>query len=199
MSVDSWVPLLTIVASLLLVVTSALNFSVFLRQLGASREQLETARRHGFLGPGPVTDHISHAVGLAEAVPQPPRQALDLGSGAGVPGLILALWVVCGLVSASRFRYDVSAVSTSVVLIAIAVVLLALCCWPFLRVALIDPSQPLTITDVVLIIICTIVGAAWSVGSLITFRVAQGIGGGGLASGRNDGCGRSGRNSSTNF
>lgn len=40
-----WVPLLTIVASLLLVVTSALNFSVFLRQLRASREQLETARR----------------------------------------------------------------------------------------------------------------------------------------------------------
>lgn len=45
MSVDSWVPLLTIVASLLLVVTSALNFSVFLRQLRASREQLDTARR----------------------------------------------------------------------------------------------------------------------------------------------------------
>ena len=45
MSVNSWVPLLTIVASLLLVVTSALNFSVFLRQLRASREQLETARR----------------------------------------------------------------------------------------------------------------------------------------------------------
>jgi hypothetical protein len=37
--------MLTIVASLLLVVTSALNFSVFLRQLRASREQLDTARR----------------------------------------------------------------------------------------------------------------------------------------------------------
>jgi hypothetical protein len=69
-------------------------------------------------------------------------------------------WIVCGLVSASRFRYDVSAVSTSVVLIAIALVLLALCCWPYLRIALIHPSQPLAITDVVLIIICTIVGAA---------------------------------------
>jgi hypothetical protein len=40
-----WIPLLTITASLLLVITSALNFSVFLRQLRASREQLETARR----------------------------------------------------------------------------------------------------------------------------------------------------------
>jgi hypothetical protein len=69
-------------------------------------------------------------------------------------------WIVCGLVSASRFRYDVSAVSTSVILIAIAIVLLALCCWPYLRIALIHPSQALTITDVVLIIICTIAGAA---------------------------------------
>jgi hypothetical protein len=68
--------------------------------------------------------------------------------------------IVCGLVSASRFRYDVFAVSTSVVLIAIAIVLLALCCWPYLRIALIHPSQPLAITDVVLIIVCTIVGAA---------------------------------------
>lgn len=69
-------------------------------------------------------------------------------------------WVVCGLVSASRFRYDVSAVSASLILIAIAIALLALCCWPYLRIALIHPSQPLMITDVVLIIICTIVGAA---------------------------------------
>lgn len=69
-------------------------------------------------------------------------------------------WIVCGLVSASRFRYDVSAVSTTVILLAIAVVALALCCWPFLRIALIDPRQALTITDVVLIVICIIVGAA---------------------------------------
>jgi len=42
---EQWVPLLTIVGTLLLVLTSALNFSVFLRQLRASREQVETARR----------------------------------------------------------------------------------------------------------------------------------------------------------
>jgi hypothetical protein len=69
-------------------------------------------------------------------------------------------WIVCGLVSASRFRYDASAVSTSIILLAMAVVLLALCGWPFLRIALIDPRQALTITDVVLVVICTIVGAA---------------------------------------
>jgi hypothetical protein len=68
-------------------------------------------------------------------------------------------WVVCGLVSASRFRYDVSAVSTTVILLCIAIALLVFCCWPFLRIALIDPAQALTITDVVLIIMCIIVGA----------------------------------------
>jgi hypothetical protein len=40
-----WVTVLTIAGTLLLVVTGLLNFSVFVRQLRASREQLETARR----------------------------------------------------------------------------------------------------------------------------------------------------------
>lgn len=63
-------------------------------------------------------------------------------------------WIVCGLVSAPRFRYDVSAVSASMVLTAVGIALLALCCWPFLRIGLIHPSQELTITDVALIAIC---------------------------------------------
>jgi len=69
-------------------------------------------------------------------------------------------WIVCGLVSASRFRYQVSAVSISVILFGVALALLALCCWPYLRIALIDPSQALTIADVVLIVFCTIIGAS---------------------------------------
>lgn len=68
-------------------------------------------------------------------------------------------WIICGLVSSSTFDYDAMAVSASIVLLAVAIALLAVCCWPFLRIALIHPSQALTIGDVVLIIICTIVGA----------------------------------------
>lgn len=68
-------------------------------------------------------------------------------------------WIICGLVSAARFRYDVSAISASVILTAIGIALLALCCWPFLRIALIHPSQQLTVGDVALIAICTTVGA----------------------------------------
>lgn len=45
MQLLDWLPVLTIGATLLLVVTGLLNFSVFVRQLRAARENLETARR----------------------------------------------------------------------------------------------------------------------------------------------------------
>jgi len=52
---------------------------------------LERARDRGFLGPGPVADHVEHARGLAIAAHPAPARFLDLGAGAGVPGLVLAL------------------------------------------------------------------------------------------------------------
>lgn len=45
MDTQSLIPLLTVCGTLLLVLTSLLNFSVFVRQLRATKEQLETARR----------------------------------------------------------------------------------------------------------------------------------------------------------
>lgn len=57
------------------------------------RAWLERSREVGFLGPGPVDDHIVHARGFAVAVARAPRTVVDLGSGGGVPGLVLAeLW-----------------------------------------------------------------------------------------------------------
>ena len=58
------------------------------------RVQLEDARRRGMLGPGPVDVHLDHAEAIAAAVGGNFRgRFLDLGSGAGVPGVILiALW-----------------------------------------------------------------------------------------------------------
>lgn len=52
---------------------------------------LEEARRRGFLGPGPVESHVRHAAGMAAALGPPPGRFVDLGTGGGIPGLVLAL------------------------------------------------------------------------------------------------------------
>lgn len=55
-------------------------------------EVLERARRLGVLGPGPVLDHVSHTEGFIAALEDLPEGSLliDLGSGGGVPGLVIA-------------------------------------------------------------------------------------------------------------
>jgi 16S rRNA (guanine527-N7)-methyltransferase len=52
---------------------------------------LERSRRLGFLGPGSLRVQMDHALGYAQGFPSPPHRFLDLGSGGGVPGLVLAL------------------------------------------------------------------------------------------------------------
>lgn len=51
---------------------------------------LQRSRELGFLGPGPVEEHLDHALAFAGAVSEPPARALDLGAGGGLPGLVLA-------------------------------------------------------------------------------------------------------------
>lgn len=56
---------------------------------------LESARERGFLGAGPVERHVAHAGGFLEAFraisgDEVPDPVLDLGSGGGVPGLVIA-------------------------------------------------------------------------------------------------------------
>jgi 16S rRNA (guanine527-N7)-methyltransferase len=57
---------------------------------------LERSRRLGFLGPGSVRVHIEHARAFALGFGATPRRVLDLGSGGGVPGLVLAAEVWTG-------------------------------------------------------------------------------------------------------
>lgn len=52
---------------------------------------LERSRSLGFLGPGSLRVQVDHARGFAAGLGSPPRRFLDLGSGGGVPGLVLAL------------------------------------------------------------------------------------------------------------
>ena len=55
---------------------------------------LSDARRLGFLGPGPVDDQIARSLAFATVMGNVPSGlAVDLGSGGGLPGLVLAvLW-----------------------------------------------------------------------------------------------------------
>jgi 16S rRNA (guanine527-N7)-methyltransferase len=65
--------------------------------LATLRLILSDARGRGFLGPGPIEVHIRHAAAFAAAArPEDsgaadPSSVVDLGSGGGVPGLVLAL------------------------------------------------------------------------------------------------------------
>jgi 16S rRNA (guanine527-N7)-methyltransferase len=56
------------------------------RLLGALAE----ARALGFLGPGPLEAHVHSAAAFVEALGVIDGSAVDLGSGGGVPGLLLA-------------------------------------------------------------------------------------------------------------
>ncbi len=69
---------------------------------------LEQARDLGYLGPGPVGPHIEHAHRFSAMVP-PASRVVDLGSGAGVPGLVVAVDVQdsrVSLVDVRRSRTD---------------------------------------------------------------------------------------------
>lgn len=58
---------------------------------GESLEQvLGDSRRFGYLGPGPLPPQIEHARGFASIRERTPDSFLDLGSGGGLPGLVLA-------------------------------------------------------------------------------------------------------------
>ena len=53
---------------------------------------LREAQRIGALSNAPVAEIIKHAKWFAEAIPPTALTGIDLGSGAGVPGLIVALF-----------------------------------------------------------------------------------------------------------
>ena len=69
---------------------------------GRLLEVLNDAQRLWFLGRGPVERHVSHGLGFAAAwaevdptmamgADRSPRRIADVGSGGGVPGLVLAM------------------------------------------------------------------------------------------------------------
>lgn len=51
---------------------------------------LAESRERGLLGPGPIPGHVEHALGFEPSL-GPGFRVVDLGSGGGVPGLVLAV------------------------------------------------------------------------------------------------------------
>lgn len=58
--------------------------------MDAVRALLERSRAAGFLGPGPVQDHIVHSRHFLDLIPHG-ASVVDLGTGGGVPGLVVAV------------------------------------------------------------------------------------------------------------
>lgn len=54
------------------------------------RALLVDARRRGFLGRGAIDAHLRHAEAMATVAGLAPGVVVDLGSGGGIPGLVLA-------------------------------------------------------------------------------------------------------------
>src|ERR1700742_5063316 len=50
---------------------------------------LERSQQMGFLGPGDVAFHVEHAMAFAEVLGPDAERVLDLGTGGGIPGLVL--------------------------------------------------------------------------------------------------------------
>ena len=69
-------------------------------------------------------------------------------------------WIVAGLVSKRRFMYEVLSISASIILVVVALLLLMICGWPYLRVALIGQHQRITIADVLLLGFAALVHAS---------------------------------------
>jgi hypothetical protein len=87
-------------------------------------------------------------------------------------------WIIGGLISESRFRYETFAISPSMIFFVCGLLILAICCWPFLRVALIGEHQALTIGDVVLTGVCAVVGASILTLILLDYLEYQRLGAG---------------------
>jgi len=72
---------------------------------GPVRSVLAEAQRIGAIGPGELDRSIAHATQFLAGIPEGPQRVVDLGSGGGVPGLVIAdLRRDCHLVLVDRRR-----------------------------------------------------------------------------------------------
>jgi hypothetical protein len=79
-------------------------------------------------------------------------------------------WVICGLVEASRFRYQTWAISHTVLIVSAFFALLLLLSWPFLKLIFIGPKDRLRVAETYMLAISVVIAAA-----LLTFFFLFGV------------------------
>lgn len=80
------------------------------------------------------------------------------------------LWVICGLVEASHFRYQTWAVSHTVMIVSAFVAGLLILSWPFLKLIFIGPKDRLRVAETLMLAVSVVIA-----GSLLTFFFLFGV------------------------
>ncbi len=70
------------------------------------------------------------------------------------------LWLVCGLVPRKELLYKSLSVSSSLLSGLLGLIILAALSWPFLKLALISKTQRVSVLDVILLGICSVLGVS---------------------------------------
>lgn len=81
-----------------------------------------------------------------------------------------SLWVICGLVEASRFRYETWAISYIILIVSAFFAGLLVLSWPFLKLIFVGPKDRLRMVEVYIL-----AAAIMITGSLLTFFILFGV------------------------
>ena len=85
-----------------------------------------------------------------------------------------SLWAICGLVDATRFRYQTWAVSQTIVIVSFFVAVLLVLSWPFLKLIFIGPKDRLRVAETLgLAVAVVIAGSLLSLFFLFGFTYTQ--------------------------
>lgn len=87
-------------------------------------------------------------------------EPIDLPIGSRFARNARETWLLCGLVAADRFVYKSLAISSSLLLLILAPLLLSALAWPLIRLRLIGERQRIRVLDVLLLGICSLFGVA---------------------------------------
>ena len=87
-------------------------------------------------------------------------EPITLRIGSRFAGGAQETWLLCGLVAADKFVYKSLAISSSLLLLILAPLLLSALAWPLIRLRLIGERQRIRVFDVLLLGICSLLGVA---------------------------------------